>query len=62
MSSITIDGKEYDADSLSDEAKSQVVHIQYCDQKIAELDLTQATLKTARLAYSRKLSSLLPDQ
>ena len=61
MPSITIDGKDYDADSLSDEAKAQLLHIQYCDQQIADLDLKQAMVKTARHAYARALAGLLPE-
>ena len=61
MPTITIDGKDYDADSLSDEAKAQLIHLQYCDRQIAELDMKQAMLKTARLAYAKALSGMLPE-
>jgi hypothetical protein len=61
MPTFTIDGKDYDVDSLSDDSKAQLIHIQYCDQQIAELDLKQAMVKTARHAYARALSGLLPE-
>lgn len=60
MATITIDKKEYSLDALSEEAKSHVAHLQYCDRQLAELELSIATLKTARLAYARALSELLP--
>jgi len=35
MATITIDGKEYDIDTLSDEAKNNVQNVQHCEQKLA---------------------------
>ena len=38
MTTITIDNKEYDYDKLSDEAKAQLVSLQFCDQELQRLD------------------------
>ena len=62
MPTITIDGKEYDSDQLSDEAKQQLGSIQFVDRKIAELQAEIAALQTARNAYAKALSDLLMQQ
>ena len=60
MSTITIDEKEYEVDSLSDEAKAQLVSLQTVDKKITEAQQNLAILQTARNAYGNSLSELLP--
>jgi cell division protein ZapA (FtsZ GTPase activity inhibitor) len=60
MSTITIDGKSYKLDTLSEEAKAQLTSIQVVDQKIANLNAELAIMQTARNAYALALSSLLP--
>ncbi len=60
MQIITIDGKEYDADMLSENAKAQLISMQITDQKIANLQAELAILQTARSAYSRELLIHLP--
>lgn len=60
MQNITIDGKEYDFDTLTEEAKSQLISLQFVDQKIATLQAELAVFQTARLAYSRELLTQLP--
>ena len=57
MSKVTIDGHEYDADQLSDSAKSQLVSIQFADQKINQLKQELALVQTARNAYFTVLQS-----
>jgi hypothetical protein len=59
MPTITIDGKEYDTDQFSDEARNQLISIQYVDKKLQELNLEQAAMQTARNAYAKALSELL---
>ncbi len=59
MPTITIDGKQYDTDKLSDEAKNQLASIQFVDRKIQELQAEIAALQTARNAYGRALSEML---
>jgi Family of unknown function (DUF6447) len=62
MSIITIDEKEYDTDALSDDAKAQIVSIQFVDQELQRLNAQAAVLQTARVAYSKSLSDLLGNE
>ena len=59
MSTITIDDKQYEVDKMSDEEKSLVQAMNYCDAKIAETQNQLAALKTARQAYVNDLGSRL---
>jgi len=59
MATITIDGKEYDVESLSDETKAQLGSLQYVDSELARLQAQAATLQTARIAYGRALKQSL---
>ena len=61
MAAITIDGKEYDTDELTEEAKNQLGSIQVCDQKINQLQVDIAVIQTARAAYARALNNQLPE-
>lgn len=56
---ITIDGKEYDLDSLSDAARSQVINLRATDQEIARTQALLAMLQTARTAYAQALAEEL---
>jgi hypothetical protein len=60
MSKITIDNIEYDTDKLSDEAKAQLVSLQFCDQELARLQAQSAAYQTARMAYAKALQAALP--
>ncbi len=60
MTTITIDNKQYELDSLSDDAKSQPASIQFVDSELARLQANAAVLQTARLAYSKALQAALP--
>jgi hypothetical protein len=59
MPNVTIDGKEYDLEALSDEAKNQLTSIQFVDRKIAELQAELAVCQTARNTYAKTLSDML---
>jgi len=59
MPTITIDGKEYDTDQLSEEAKAQLASIQFVDKKIETLKNEIAVMNTARQAYAKTLGDLL---
>ncbi|PPC76685.1 hypothetical protein C4K68_14180 [Pokkaliibacter plantistimulans] len=61
MPSINIDNKEYDLDTLSEEAKAQIASIQFVDQELARLQAKAAALQTARNAYVNALKGLLPE-
>jgi len=62
MPIINIDGKEYDLDDLSKEAKAQIDSIVLCDRKLAELQSEAAIIQTARNAYVAALQELLPKE
>ena len=55
MAKITIDGKEYDSDDLSDEAKGQIISLQYVQGELQRISHQAAVLETAKLAYGRAL-------
>ena len=59
MPSITIDNIDYDLDTLSEEAKAQIVSLQFVDAELQRLQAKAAALQTARAAYARALSELL---
>ena len=59
MTDITIDNIDYDLDSLSEDAKAQIVSIQFVDAELQRLQAKAAALQTARSAYARALSELL---
>ena len=59
MPTIKIDDKEYDIDKLSDEAKAQLVSMQFCDQELQRLQAQAAAYQTARMAYAKALNEQL---
>lgn len=61
MSKITIDGKEYDLETLPEEAQKQILSLQVCDQKIRNTEQELAILQTARNAYALALKEQLPE-
>ena len=58
MPNITIDGKEYDLEELSDDSKAQLISLQFVDAEIRRLQAQTAAYQTARIAYSRALKQL----
>lgn len=60
MPTITIDNKNYDLDSLSNEAKAQLASLQFVDQELTRLQAQAAALQTARNAYAKALQAALP--
>lgn len=59
MTTITIDGKEYEFESLSDKAKAQLSSMQFVDSELARLQAKASVLQTARMAYSKELQNEL---
>ena len=57
---ITIDNKQYDLDSLSEDAKAKLASIQFVDSELARLQAQAAAYQTARAAYSKALQATLP--
>ncbi|NMM25948.1 MAG: hypothetical protein HHJ12_01380 [Glaciimonas sp.] len=60
MPTIKIDNKDYDLDTLSDEAKAQLASLQFVDAELLRVQAQAAVLQTARLAYSNALQAALP--
>ena len=59
MAIIKIDDKDYDTESLSEEAIAQLTSIQFIDQELARLNAQAAVLQTARIAYAKALTDAL---
>ncbi len=60
MPTIKIDGKDYDLEQLSNEAKAQLASLQFVDAELARLQAQAAALQTARMAYAKALQVTLP--
>ena len=54
---ITIDDKQYDLEKLSDEAKAQLLNIQFVDSQLLQLQNEWAVCDTARIGYENALKS-----
>jgi hypothetical protein len=59
MPNLNIDNVDYDTDKLSDEAKAQLVNLQFCDQELVGLQAQTAAIQTARMAYAKALQAAL---
>ena len=59
MAIITIDGKDYDTETLSDEVRAQLTSVQFVDQELARLNDQAAVMQTARIAYAKALNDAL---
>ena len=61
MATITLDGTEYDSEKLSDEAKNQVISLQFVKNEIARLQAQLAVYKTAEVGYVNALKNNLDN-
>lgn len=59
MTTVTIDGKEYDLDQIPQEGKAQLASIQFVDAELARLNAKIAAFQTARIAYGNELKKYL---
>ncbi len=59
MASITIDGKDYNLDDLSADAKNQLASLQFAQSEIKKLEGHLAIFKTAAAAYSNSLKNAI---
>lgn len=57
---ISIDGKEYDVETLNDTAKNQVMNLRVADARLAQLQQEIALVQTARNTYAQVLAANLP--
>ena len=60
MTTVTIDNIVYDHETLSADAKAQLISVQFVDQELARLQAQAAALQTARIAYAKALGDALP--
>ena len=59
MAKVTIDGKEYDIDGLSDKAKEQLASIQFVQGELKKLEGQMSVYRTASAAYTQALKNEL---
>ena len=57
---IKIANIDYDTANFSDEAKAQLVSLQFSDKELASLQAQAAAIQTARMAYAKALQAALP--
>ena len=57
METIKIDDKEYSLENLSEDAKKQLVSLQFVQNEIKRLEAQLAAFKTAEIAYSNALDN-----
>ena len=61
MATVNLDGKEYDIDSLSEEAKATVTSLQFVQSELQRGNAKIAILKTAESAYVNSLKKGLEN-
>ncbi len=59
MTIIKIDDKEYEFDTLSEEAKDHLQSVKFVDAEIARYQAHIAVMQTARVAYAKALNAAL---
>jgi hypothetical protein len=59
MTQLSIDGQTYELESLSEEARRQLVNLQLTDEEIRRLQVRLAIAQTARAAYASALNAEL---
>ncbi len=59
MAKIKVDGKDYDTDHISDQAKSALGAMQFTDGEIKRIQATLAAMQTARMVYANRLKQAL---
>jgi hypothetical protein len=62
MTKITIDNKDYEIESLSEDARAQLASLQYVDAELVRLQAQLAAMQTARNAYASALNGLLAEK
>ena len=58
---VSIDGSEYEFDSLVDEAKLAINHLSQLDREIAILQMKFAQLDAAKSVFLERLKEALPE-
>lgn len=58
---ITVDGKEYSIEDMSDAAKAQIQNLKFVDTQIQQLKNEWAVADTARIGYASALKQELEN-
>ena len=61
MPSISINGKDYNLDDLSQSAKEKIASLRFAQDEITKLDAQKAIYSTAASAYSTALQQELDN-
>tara|TARA_X000001036_G_C20018207_1_gene537478 strand:- start:25 stop:216 length:192 start_codon:yes stop_codon:yes gene_type:complete len=59
MANLTIDGKEYDIDSLNEDSKATLASLQFTQAELKRAQAQLAVLKTAEATYANALKAKL---
>ncbi len=62
MAKVTIDGRDFDLDTLSGEARKQAANIHVIDVELARLHTQVLIHQTARNAFAVALQQALPKE
>lgn len=60
MGHVTVDGRDFDLEKLSGEARQQAMNIKVVDEEIRRLQVRLGICQTARNAYAVALQTALP--
>lgn len=55
MAKVTVEGVEYETETMSDNAKAQLASLQFLEAHIQQIQSEIAVYQTARQAYSKSL-------
>ena len=61
MSEFTLDGKSYDIDQMSDEARAHLISINFADAELRKINAQRAIFETAKSVYAKALKDILED-
>lgn len=61
MATLTVEGKQYDMNELSDNAKNMANSVAFCDSKISQLEAELTMVKMARNGFVSQLVNELPQ-
>ena len=61
MAKVNINDKEYETDEMSEEAKRQLVSLQFAANEVKRLQSQLAVTQTAQSAYTKALVDILED-
>jgi len=62
MAKVTLDGKEYDTEEMTEEARNLIASVQFIEQQLQKKRNEVSIAKTARGAYARALKKELGSQ